>query len=65
MLKGQIKSYSDKNAFGFIEQASGDDLFFFKTAVVSSGDIVPGQVVQYVVVTGQKGPQAAKVEFVD
>lgn len=68
MLKGKIKSYNPQNAFGFITQDSGeDDLFFFKNAFPEDqyGTIQIGKSVEYVVVQGQKGPQAAKARVTE
>ena len=66
MLKGKIKTYNAKNGFGLITQASGeDDLFFFKNAfpIDQQYKIQVNQDVEYVVVEGQKGPQAAKLDL--
>lgn len=68
LLKGKIKSYNPQNAFGFITQDSGeDDLFFFKNAFPEDqyGTIQVGKTVEYVVVAGQKGPQAAKTHVIE
>ncbi len=68
LLKGKIKSYNPQNAFGFITQDSGEeDLFFFKNAFPDDqyGKIQIDAPVEYVVVQGQKGPQAAKAQVVD
>lgn len=68
LLKGKIKSYNPQNAFGFITQDSGeDDLFFFKNAFPEDqyGTIQVGKPVEYVVVAGQKGPQAAKTHVIE
>lgn len=67
MLKGKIKTYSPRNAFGFITQDDGDDLFFFKNAFPEDqyGTIQVGARVTYVVVEGQMGPQAAKAHVVE
>lgn len=67
MLYGKIKTYNAKNAFGFIDQDQGDTLFFFKNAFHESdyARIAPGARVAYVVVEGQKGPQAAKAQIID
>ncbi|KRM01016.1 cold-shock protein [Lentilactobacillus farraginis] len=66
MLYGKVKTYNAKNGFGFISQDRGDDLFFFKNAFHGEdyAKIVPGVRVGYVVVEGQKGPQAAKGQIV-
>lgn len=67
MLKGTIKSYNSKNAFGFIKQEAGEDLFFFKNAFPEDQyyRIKENAKVTYVVVEGQKGPQAAKAQIED
>lgn len=67
MLTGKIKSYNPTKAFGFIEQEDADDLFFFKNAFLPNqyNEIEAGKQVNYVVVAGQKGPQAAKATIVD
>ncbi|KRL21571.1 cold-shock protein [Lentilactobacillus kisonensis] len=68
MLKGKIKTYSPRNAFGFITQNNGDDdLFFFKNAFPEDqyGTIQIGAQIEYVVVEGQKGPQAAKAHVIE
>jgi CspA family cold shock protein len=67
VLKGKVKTYSPKNGFGFITQDDGDDLFFFKNAFPEEqyGTIQVGARIEYVVVEGQKGPQAAKARVID
>lgn len=67
MLYGTIKTYNAKNGFGFIDQDEGDTLFFFKNAFHKEDyrRIQPGAKVSFVVVEGQKGPQAAKGQIVD
>ncbi|EEI19919.1 cold shock domain-containing protein [Lentilactobacillus hilgardii] len=67
MLYGKVKTYNAKNGFGFITQDQGDNLFFFKNAFHGEdySRIVPGIRVSYVVVEGQKGPQAAKAQIVE
>ncbi len=66
MLYGTVKTYNAKNGFGFITQDQGDDLFFFKNAFPENDyrQIEPGVKIEYVVVQGQKGPQAAKAHVI-
>ncbi|GAY74078.1 cold-shock protein [Lentilactobacillus kosonis] len=68
MLKGTIKSYNEKNAFGFIDQDEDkDDLFFFKDAVRPEQirEIAPGKRVEFVTAPGKKGPQGAKITIIE
>ncbi|AQW20569.1 cold-shock protein [Lentilactobacillus curieae] len=68
MLKGTIKSYNEKNAFGFIDQDDEEeDLFFFKDAVRSDQiyQIAAGKRVEFVTAPGKKGPQGAKISIIE
>ena len=60
---GKVKWFNETKGFGFIEQASGPDVFFHFSAIGGSGfkTLAEGQAVEFDVTTGQKGPQAANV----
>ena len=62
MAEGTIKRLTDKG-FGFIEDGSGTDVFFHKSAVegIQYDDLQEGQQVSYNVGTGPKGPRAENV----
>jgi CspA family cold shock protein len=62
MSEGTIKRLTDKG-FGFIQTASGSDVFFHMSAVegVSFNELREGQRVSYVEGNGPKGPRAENV----
>ncbi len=62
MAKGIIKRYDFRKGFGFIvDDQSGDDLFFHKSAWQGDGPIRQGLAVNYVEKDSDKGPQAESV----
>ncbi|MEW5875148.1 MAG: cold-shock protein [Candidatus Zixiibacteriota bacterium] len=63
MAEGTVKWFNDSKGFGFIEQAGGKDVFVHHTAIQAEGfkSLSEGQRVQFEVVEGPKGPQAANV----
>lgn len=60
---GIVKWFNEAKGFGFIEQASGPDVFAHFSEILSSGfkSLQEGQRVQFTVTAGQKGPQASKI----
>jgi CspA family cold shock protein len=62
MPQGTIKRLTDKG-FGFIENGSGTDLFFHRSAVegVRFEDLREGQSVSYTEGRGPKGPRAENI----
>ena len=60
---GTVKWFNESKGFGFIEQKSGPDVFAHFSAIVSSGfkTLTEGQLVEFNVTQGQKGPQAENV----
>ncbi|KRK49537.1 hypothetical protein FC96_GL000469 [Secundilactobacillus kimchicus JCM 15530] len=67
MLTGVVKSYNEKNGYGFITSDDGENLFVHYTGIEGAGfkTLTAGQKVRFVVVEGAKGPQAVKVALVD
>ncbi|MFN2364325.1 MAG: cold shock domain-containing protein [Halarsenatibacteraceae bacterium] len=60
---GTVKWFNDQKGFGFIERESGDDVFVHFSAIQSEGfkSLKDGQDVEFEVVEGDRGPQAANV----
>ena len=64
MNKGSVKWFNAKKGFGFISDEAGNDVFVHYSALNMDGFKVleEGQAVEFDVVEGEKGPQAANVE---
>lgn len=62
-ITGTVKWFNDAKGFGFIQREGGPDVFVHFSAIESSGfkSLVEGDTVEFEVVDGQKGPQAANV----
>lgn len=60
---GTVKWFNETKGFGFIEQASGPDVFAHFSEIASTGfkTLQEGQRVQFTVTQGQKVPQAEKI----
>ena len=63
MPQGRVKRLVSDRGFGFIEDDRGDDLFFHHSAVQGATieELHQGQVVEYEVGRGPKGPRAESV----
>lgn len=65
---GIVKWFNESKGFGFITpDAGGKDLFAHFSEIQGSGfkTLAEAQRVQFEVVQGQKGPQAAKIRAID
>lgn len=60
---GTVKWFNGQKGYGFIERDSGGDVFVHFSAIVGDGfkNLDEGQRVEFVVVQGDKGPQAQEV----
>jgi len=64
MEKGTIRWFDNKKGYGFIEKASdGKDLFVHYSAIEMEGykTLKAKEAVEFEIVDGEKGPQAADV----
>jgi CspA family cold shock protein len=66
MPQGKVKRLVSERGFGFIEGERGDDLFFHHSALqgVTIEDLREGQMVEYEIGRGPKGPRAESVRVV-
>ncbi len=65
-MKGTVKWFDPKKGYGFITKEDGEDIFVHWTAIKMDGfkTLQEGQTVEFDVVEGRKGPQAANVKVV-
>lgn len=63
MKTGIVKWFNAKKGYGFISDENGDDIFVHFSALNMSGFKVleEGDKVEFEVIEGEKGPQAANV----
>lgn len=62
-LKGTVKWFNNAKGFGFIGRDDGPDVFVHYSALLAEGykSLQEGDAVEFEIVNGQKGPQAANV----
>ena len=60
---GKVKWFNAEKGFGFIERDGGEDVFVHFSAIQGDGfkTLDEGQSVEFDVVDGPRGPQAANV----
>jgi len=63
MARGRVKWFSNEKGYGFIEQEGGEDVFVHYSAIQQEGfkSLEEGQEVEFDIVVGSRGPQAANV----
>lgn len=63
MPTGRVKWFNAGKGYGFIEQEGGEDIFVHFSAIQEQGfkTLAEGQQVQFEIVQGPKGKQAANV----
>ncbi|MCG0313859.1 MAG: cold shock domain-containing protein [Calditerricola sp.] len=62
-MQGRVKWFNAEKGYGFIEREDGGDVFVHYTAIQEDGfrTLEEGQLVQFDIVEGPRGPQAANV----
>lgn len=62
-MQGKVKWFNAEKGYGFIEREDGDDVFVHYSAIQSDGfkTLEEGQSVEFDIVEGARGPQAANV----
>lgn len=63
MQQGTVKWFNAEKGFGFIQVEGGEDVFVHYSAIQSEGfkTLEEGQKVEFEIVQGSRGPQAANV----
>jgi len=62
-MQGKVKWFNAEKGYGFIQSDDGGDVFVHFSAIQQEGfkSLQEGQVVEFSVVDGNRGPQAANV----
>ncbi|AZS17575.1 MULTISPECIES: cold shock domain-containing protein [Paenibacillus] len=62
-MQGKVKWFNAEKGYGFIETEEGTDVFVHFSAIQSEGfkTLEEGQSVEFEIVDGARGPQAANV----
>ena len=65
-LTGTVKWFNNAKGYGFLGRENGPDVFIHYSAIISNGykSLQEGDKVEFEIVQGQKGPQAANVSKV-
>lgn len=63
MATGKVKWFNNSKGYGFIEMEGGKDVFVHYTSIQGEGfkTLNEGQIVQFDIAPGEKGPQAINV----
>jgi CspA family cold shock protein len=66
MAQGVVKWFNADKGFGFISPTEGPDVFVHFSEIQGSGykSLEENQKVEFEIVQGQKGPQAAQVRVI-
>lgn len=67
MENGIVKWFNNEKGFGFISVEGGDDVFVHFSAIQRDGfkSLEEGQAVNFEIVEGARGPQAANVTIAE
>jgi len=65
MAKGKVKWFNEQKGYGFIQTEEGDDCFVHFSEIQGEGfkTLHEGQMVEFTITQGRKGPQATQVQI--
>ena len=63
MQQGTVKWFNAKKGYGFLSDTEGNEIFVHYSALQMDGfkELKDGEAVEFEVIDGEKGPQAANV----
>jgi CspA family cold shock protein len=63
LMQGRVKWFNAEKGYGFIEREDGGDVFVHFSAIQEDGfkTLEEGQAVEFDIIEGERGPQAANV----
>lgn len=66
-MQGKVKWFNAEKGYGFIQVPEGNDVFVHFSAIEADGykTLAENQDVEFEIVEGNRGPQAAKVVPID
>ncbi len=63
-MRGNVKFFNEMKNFGFIEPDEGNNDVFVHRSAVQSGTLNEGDVVEFEIEAGDRGPKAVNVKKV-
>ena len=62
-MQGTVKWFNNEKGYGFIERPDGDDVFVHYSSIQNEGfkSLNEGDIVEFDITTGSRGPQAENV----
>ncbi|MGI0100908.1 MAG: cold-shock protein [Candidatus Micrarchaeaceae archaeon] len=63
-MRGKVKMFNSERGFGFITGDDGKDVYVHSTSVEGGATLAVGDVVEYEVEAGDRGPRAKNVKKV-
>ncbi len=61
--RGLVKWYNERKKYGFVTRTAGPDIFAHRSGLADLGRLQPGDLVEFAVEEGEKGPMAVDVKL--
>jgi len=63
--RGLVKWYNGRKKYGFITRTNGPEIFAHRSRFDGTGRLHPGDLVEFAVEEGEKGPMAVEVRVLE